>query len=114
MNRTKSVGAALGLIALLALFLLVRSVLENWRQPTRRLWAQVRVGDSAEQVERLLGKPLRRHAPTTTQPDYYLSGYAHKRRPITGEVLIYVSRDLVLYVWMNPAGRVEEVFVGSS
>jgi len=87
---------------------------ESWRKPTRDLWASVIIGDSEQSVLERLGNPYRAFDANTAPPDYYVRGYRRRERPITNRVLIYLGRDLILYVWIDQTGRIEEKFVGSS
>ncbi len=92
----------------------VSDQLTEWRSQTTALWDQVAVGAAESDVKRILGEPYREYDRSASDTDYYVSGYAAKKRPITGKVLIYLGRDLVLYVWLDPGGIVEECFRGSS
>lgn len=102
-------------LACLAVWLMLGSfVVEGWRGPTRKLWAQVAVGDTAESVIQRLGEPFRTVSRSEGNEDYYLKAYGYKRRPISNRVLIYTKSDLVLYVWLDADDRVEETFIAGS
>lgn len=88
-----------------------------WRsleRPTRQHWAKVKVGDSEESVVAYLGAPHKTFSAKDAPSNYYVSGYRRRVRPITNRVLIYLGGELILYVWIDEAGLVEEKFVGRS
>jgi len=88
--------------------------LEKWRAPVRTSWKNVNVGDSETKVRDLLGPPIFEYTLENAPADYRVSGYGQPSRGITGKVLIYLKADLVLYVWIDKNGRVEEKFVAVS
>ena len=94
--------------------LVVGSAIGRWRAPVHSLWDQARIGTTEAEVIRLLGKPQQVFESGTAPEDYYVSGYARRERAITGKVLIYRGADMVLYVWIDPQGKVEETFRGVS
>lgn len=111
-RETFALLATMGLLLAVGL-LLVGYQLAQWRRPTLESWERISPGLSETEVRGLLGKPHREYdegAPA----DYYVSGYARKERRISGKVLIYMGADLVLYVWIDKQGKVEEVFRGGS
>ncbi|MFO0973544.1 MAG: hypothetical protein U1A27_08920 [Phycisphaerae bacterium] len=111
----RALGCAVAAAAVfLACFGIEVLALREWRAPTLAAWAQVCLGDTADAVVAKLGRPLRDIAAAEAPADYYLSGYGCKRRPITGRVMLYSKADLVLYVWFDRAGRVEDTFMASS
>ena len=116
MRRQIKTYALLGLASLVVLLAVwsVRESLEEWRAPANALWDRISVGDPESLVLRILGEPLIEYQKNTAPPDYYLAGYGRKERPITGEVLIYCKSDMVLYVWLDEIGRVEDMFRGVS
>ena len=87
---------------------------EKWRAPTREAWSQVHVGDDHVAVRELLGPPFREYSRESAPDDYYVSGHARPERSISNRVLIYMGRDLIMYVWIDLNGRVEEKFIGPS
>lgn len=101
------------LVSVLAL-LYVGRVLETFRRPAMRAWSQVQVGDHEAVVRSLLGAPHREYSAKGAPRDYYVPGYARRVRPIRGGVLIYTGSDLVMYIWIDDDGRVEDIFIGSS
>lgn len=53
--------------------------------------------------------------------DYYVSGYTYKERPISNKVFVYFPssrsyqyHDIILYVYVDARGRVEDYHVGGS
>lgn len=112
--RRNAVNAVAAVGCFAVWLILVYVALEGWRGPTRRLWAQVAVGDTAESVIQRLGEPYRTVCCSEGNEDYYITGYGYKRRPISNRVLIYLKSDLVLYVWLDADDRVEETFVANS
>ena len=93
----------------------VRRSLEASRAPTRVLWSKITAGDTESRIRDLLGEPLHEYTKEAAPEDYYVSGYGRKERPITGKVLIYLGKiDLILYVYFDPHGRVEETVVAGS
>ncbi len=92
----------------------VGSVKEEWRAPTRSQWEKVKAGDDELAVRNILGEPVHSYERVTAPADYYFSGYGRKIRPISGKVLIYLKTDLILYVYLDQSGRVEETFVAGS
>jgi hypothetical protein len=97
--------------ALLGANCLARRILER---PTRQLWANVSIGDPEQSVVFLLGPPFQSYSAENAPQHYYVQGYRRRERPITNRVLIYTRGDLILYVWIDGSGRVEEKFVGGS
>ena len=71
-------------------------------------------GDSESRVRELLGEPLHEHKKDSAPANYYISGYGRKERPITGKALIYLDVDLILYVYLDSHGRVEETVIARS
>lgn len=112
--RPWALGLIAGSVCLIVGMVVIGGYLDKWRTPTRNLWSQVNPGDSEESVRGALGAPYREYDPESAPPDYYVSGYARRERPITGKVLIYLGKDMVFYVWLDQAGHVEETFAGTS
>jgi hypothetical protein len=69
---------------------------------------------SESEVRRVLGDPRWTYTAQTAPADYYVPGYRHKKRTITGKVLIYLGAESIAYVYFDQQARVEEVFVGGS
>jgi outer membrane protein assembly factor BamE (lipoprotein component of BamABCDE complex) len=88
--------------------------LKNWRAETHRRWDLITVGDSEEYVRSTLGTPTFEYEYGNVPEVYYVEGYGRRERPVTGKVLIYLNTDMILYVWVDRHGRVEEIFRGTS
>ncbi|HWL93211.1 MAG TPA: hypothetical protein VNT79_06725 [Phycisphaerae bacterium] len=73
-------------------------------------WSKVRVGDAESHVRSVLGAPVFGYTRENCPENFYVEGYGKPDRPVRGKVLIYLATDLVLYVWIDPQGRVEELF----
>jgi len=75
----------------------------------------IKVGMTKADVIRRMGQPDRKYTAANVPDDYYVEGYAFKRRKVDGEVLIYLGgMDLVAYIYVNRAGIVDDKFVGGS
>jgi hypothetical protein len=78
---------------------------------------QVKAGMSREQTIKLLGTPIESYTAAQSPKDFAKTdwgGYQAPEREISGEVLIYSSGDIVVYVFLDPQGKVEEFRTGSS
>ncbi len=118
MNR-RSLSLGLGISgAALALFLVafgaVGTALHEFRSSTKHQWDQVAIGDNEEAVKAKLGSPFREYSRDSAPIDYYIPGYRRRERQITNRVLIYMGADMVLYLWIDRNGRVEDMFSGVS
>jgi len=74
----------------------------------------VQVGWSEEQVIAHLGEPWKIYMKEDAPENYYVEGWAHKERPITNKVWIYLLDEPIAYVYFDAESKVEEVFVGGS
>ena len=74
----------------------------------------VQVGWTEEQVKAHLGEPWKVYTKDGAPEDYYVEGWAHKERPITNKVWIYIEDEPSAYVYFDAQNRVEEIFVGGS
>ena len=113
-SRAGALWLLAGAACLIVTTVIVGGYLREWRAPTEALWSQVSVGDSEQSVRSALGSPYREYRLESAPPEYYVSGYARRERPITGKVLIYLGADMVFYVWLDRTGYVEETFAGTS
>jgi len=104
----------IGLSVLALLTLMIETLMEDWRSDVRNTWNSVTIGDSEADVIEKLGEPALTYGGETAPADYYVSGWARKERPITGKVCIYMRKDLILYIWLDGEGRVEDMFIGGS
>lgn len=114
-SRSRVLKVIAGLFVFLALAVLVTGIFfEDWRRSTRERWAQVDTGKSEHDVRMRLGKPYKVYDKSTAPAFYYEPGYRHKERKISHRVLIYMGNDLILYVWIDEQGNVEDSFIGPS
>lgn len=114
-SRSRWLKTLAGLFILFALAVLATGLfIEDWRRPTRERWAQVVTGKSEHDVRLRLGKPYKVYDKATAPASYYEPGYRHKEREISHRVLIYMGNDLILYVWIDEQGNVEDSFIGPS
>ena len=88
--------------------------LSSFRKTTNAKWNAVKVGDTEAMARGLLGAPYRELVVKDAPKDYYIPGYRKREREITNRVLIYLSADMVLYLWIDGDGRVEDRFIGVS
>lgn len=112
-RRRVIVGAAACLPGTVT-FLAVRTTLDRWRAPAVERRERVSLGISESAVLDLLGPPYRRHDRADGVADYHVSGFARPNRDIAARVLIYMEKDMVLYVYLDHQGRMEDVFIGGS
>ncbi len=72
-------------------------------------------GMAQRQVMARLGEPAYVYNAGDAPEDYYVLGYTYRRRPISNKVLIYFGgTDLIVYVYIDEAGEVEDVYIGGS
>jgi len=95
-------------------FYSVGGELEAMRRPAKTKWSRIRVGDTVSAVKAMLGEPAREYSTEQGSNGYYVQGYGHKNRVVTGGVLIYLDADMVFYVWIDKRGYVEDTFLGTS
>lgn len=74
----------------------------------------VRVGKSEGHVRLGLGDPTYDYTQANAPTDFYVHGYTHPDRAISGRLLIYVASESICYVYLDKSGNVEYVFVGGS
>lgn len=89
-------------------------LLEGYRRDAYKRWAFVSVGVPEAVVRERLGEPVLRFDNSASGTDYYVPGFSRRVRPIIGRLFVYQARDLVLYVWFDTAGKVEDVYIGAS
>ncbi|MDA7650834.1 hypothetical protein N8607_00900 [bacterium] len=82
--------------------------------PRERVRSQLELGLTATQMVERLGEPDRVYDTDAAPEDYYLDGWAHRERPITSTVQIFILGELICYVWFDENQRVEDWFVGGS
>ena len=87
--------------------------------PYRAIEGRINPLRTEADVVRIFGQP--RHIFNKGTTGYHVRGYAFKERPITGKVLVYFPAesatdgyDVILYVYVDEQGNVEDHFVGGS
>lgn len=108
------IGSGACLLIFACALIVVGTHLEAWRRPTREPWSTIDVGERIDTVRRRLGPPVHEYTRESAPEDYYVEGWRRRERPITGSVHIWMGADLILYVWCDADGKVEETFTGSS
>jgi outer membrane protein assembly factor BamE (lipoprotein component of BamABCDE complex) len=83
-------------------------------EQSRQAFENVKVGMTEAQVIELHGQPLRSYTNSDAPVDYYVKGYSYKERAITNRVLTYVKVEPICYVYIDPQGIVEDVYIGGS
>jgi len=76
-----------------------------------RLFMSIDVGMRSEDVVAILGVPDQKHRSGTPPDDYCVKGWRCDRRPITGELYVYIGSEPIAYVFVNKVGMVEHVYV---
>lgn len=110
-----ALGVLLALVVLVAAGLIAsRLIRQSFFGDEIAKFKQIHVGMPEGDVRALLGPPSREYNRETAPDNYYVEGYSFKRRAISGKVLIYVGSEPIAYVYVDPAGLVEYVYVGGS
>lgn len=94
--------------------------LHKWAsQPYERIENKIRNLKTEQMVINMLGPPHKVFL--NNSHNYYIKGYSYKRRDITNKVLVYfpsnnfdVVVDMVLYIYIDNDGNVEEYYIGGS
>jgi hypothetical protein len=73
----------------------------------------IKIGMAEKQVADLLGEPTWKFT-TQDGEDYYIPGHSIKRRKITNKVYLFGKADMILYVWFDKYGFVEDIFLARS
>jgi hypothetical protein len=85
--------------------------------PFREQYAKfrsIKPGRTEQQVRMELGEPAYEY-PRGVSPDKYcVPGWVCDRKEITHKLLIYKAGEPIAYVYFNPNGTVEHVYVGGS
>jgi hypothetical protein len=78
-------------------------------------FSSIEVGMSEAQVLAKLGSPGSVYGPGTRPEEYHVSGYPYEKRRVTGKLLIFSGgADVLAYVYIDTAGKVEHVYVCQS
>jgi outer membrane protein assembly factor BamE (lipoprotein component of BamABCDE complex) len=84
-----------------------------WKEEEAQL-KRIKIGMSEKQVLIILGEPPTWTFTAKDNKDYYIPGHSFKKRNITNKVLLFVEGDMILYVWFNKEGFVEDTFLARS
>lgn len=95
-------------------------IMHIWAQrPYKEIVEVVKSLQTEKQVVEAFGKPYK--TVHRGSKDYYIKGYSFKHREIGNRVLIYfpdnptdMVADIIMYVYIDNEGRVEDYFVGGS
>ena len=71
------------------------------------------VGHNEESMLRMMGIPLQVHDNNIAYPEYCNPGYACASRHISNKLYIYYN-VVMLYIFIDNNGVIEEVFIGGS
>ena len=100
-----------------ALFLVSLGCQDVYEFPHREEYAHLRSvqrGWTEAEVRTKLGVPVAGHPAGTPPSVYCIEGRFCHERPVTGKLLIYTYGKPTAFYFLDPAGRVEHVFVGGS
>ncbi|NUQ00491.1 MAG: hypothetical protein HUU35_11620 [Armatimonadetes bacterium] len=120
-QRRELLQALLAVLALLALLFGAHWALSSgaaWRFSHRHHIAAANqcIGQQEVAVRAMLGEPYHVYedgADADTKP-YPLPGYAAPHRPLSARALLYIKGDMIVYIYFNAHGTVEDVFYGPS
>jgi hypothetical protein len=116
-QRPACVIALVGCVALgLAVLHLLARWADRWfNEPYLSRAEAVQRGMTEGQTTERLGEPAYVYEAQIAPQNYYVDGYTYRKRPISNKVLIFFGGgDLIVYVWIDNHGRVEDVFIGGS
>lgn len=106
--------AAVGLSALLFAFYWANRIFDDAFGEDYRLLESIHPGMTVEEVVGRLGPPDLQYSAESAPENYYVTGYAYKRRPITNMVYIYILTEPIGYVYFDRDERVEEMVIRGS
>ena len=89
------------------------TVKDTFREEYER-FSLVKPGMGEQEVVKLLGNPYKIYFRTTAPKDYYISGYAYKKREIINKVFIYIGTEPIAYIYFDNQNKVEDIFIGGS
>ena len=113
-SRVAALIAAGLLVLFLGLVYAAHIIVRDSFKEEYALFRSVKEGMTEEEVVKLLGEPHWAYSASDAPADYYVEGYARKKRPITNKVFIYIGSEPIAYIWFDHQNRVEDVFVGGS
>lgn len=105
--------ASATIVGALAVVFGTRVINETFRKDYD-LFGAVKVGMTEEEVTNLLGSPYKIYYKGTAPTNYYVEGYAYKKRDISNKVFIYIGVEPIAYVYFDNQNKVDDVFVGGS
>jgi len=76
------------------------------------VWKGMEEEDMLKRMEKIRIKPTAVYTKADAPRHYYLKNYMYKERPISNKVYIYEYDGAVAYYWVNPQGKIEEVYIG--
>ncbi len=105
---------------LLPVFIVSIAALFYWaNMPYAEVKKIMREMETEQDIIKKFGNPD--HKFTKADRDYYIKGYAYKEREITNKALVYFPmlgknnyHDIILYVYIDNKGEIENYFVGGS
>lgn len=110
-----AVWAVAGLLVLLGLVAFTNMYWRQQNEPDYSNAAGITKGMDEDEVRVRLGEPWRTYERANAPSNYFIEGYSHPNRAITGKVMIYFGgSDMIVYVYVDEDGRVEEKFIGGS
>lgn len=104
----------LGVVLLAAVAGPIARTVKRLVWPELRAYESIRFGITEHEVRARLGEPFRTYTRETAPKNYYLPSYGYEERQITNKVLIYVTSEPILYVYLDSRSRVEDVVLGGT
>ncbi len=116
MSSKRSTKSSIVLFGGIAVILVVAGMayFALYDKPTRDKWAKIEVGMTEARVVELLGTPRMVLKTGVELQDQYEMGWVCVRQSVTGKVLVYAESMLMLYIWLDSDGQVQETCVASS
>jgi outer membrane protein assembly factor BamE (lipoprotein component of BamABCDE complex) len=103
-------AAGFGIMLAIALALSIYAYRWKNASPEYIKAKQIKIGMDEKEVYKLLGQPFKIYEKETAPENYYLEGYAIRKRRITNRVLLYgVGPDEVWYIYIDRQNRVEYI-----
>ncbi len=113
-SRVLIISLILLFAVFMALVLIIRvPYMESFNKASEQ-FRSIKVGMTEDEVLNRLGTPEKVYNKATALKDYYIKGYAHKKREISNKVLIYTYGEAIAYIYLDEEDKVEDVFIGGS